>query len=224
MLAGHLAVGLAATRVAPRVPLAAAVGAAFALDLAWPLLLLAGIESVRVAPHDTAFTNLAFESYPWSHSLLMVAGWSLVAGLVAARAVGARGGAAVGALVMSHWWLDALTHRPDLPLWPGGPFVGAGLWNSVAGTILVEGALLVAGVALYARAYPAKDATGRWALAGLVALLGGLWVTQPWSPPPPDSAAVAYGSLAMYLLIPWCAWIARHRGSATARDPGGIRR
>lgn len=214
MLAGHLAVGLAATRVEPRVPLPAAVGAAFALDLLWPLLLLAGVESVRVHPHDTAFTSLAFEAYPWSHSLLTVAAWSLAAGALAAARLGTRPGLVLGGLVMSHWWLDAVMHRPDLPLWPGGPLVGAGLWNSVAGTIAVEGALLVAGVAIYLRSTSARDATGRWAFAGLVALIGLLWITQPWSPPPPSAAAVAWGSLAMWLLLPWCAWIARHRRPA----------
>lgn len=211
MLAGHLAAGFVATRLEPRVALAAAVGASFALDLAWPVLLLTGVETVRVHPHDTAFTSLAFDSYPWTHSLVMVLVWSLVTGSVAARRFGGRAGAVLGALVMSHWWLDFVTHRPDLPLWPGGPLVGAGLWNSIPGTILVEGAMFAAGVAVYARGWPARDATGRWALAALVALIGLLWITQPWSPPPPHAAAVAWGALTMWLLLPWCAWIARHR-------------
>lgn len=214
MLAGHLAAGLVATRVSPRVPLAAAVGAAFALDLAWPLLLLTGVERVRVNPHDTAFTSLAFESYPWTHSLLMVLVWSLVVGAASARRLGRRAGAVLAALVMSHWVLDFVTHRPDLPLWPGGPLVGAGLWNSVPGTILVEGGLFAASVLVYSRAWPARDATGRWAFQALVALVGLLWITQPWSPPPPGATAVAWGALTMWLLLPWCAWIARHRRPA----------
>jgi hypothetical protein len=73
MLAGHLAVGLAATRAEPRGTLPATVGAAFALDLVWPVLLPADLEVVRVHPHDTAFTSLAFDWYPWSHSLAAVA-------------------------------------------------------------------------------------------------------------------------------------------------------
>lgn len=214
MLAGHLAAGLLATHAAPRVPLAAAVGASFALDLVWPVLLLTGVESVRVHPRDTAFTSLAFESYPWTHSLVMVLVWSLATGSVSARRLGGRAGAVLGALVMSHWWLDFVTHRPDLPLWPGGPLVGAGLWHSVPGTILVEGAMFATAVAVYARAWPARDATGRWAFIALVTVIGALWITQPWSPPPPSADAVAWGALTMWLLLPWCVWIARHRRPA----------
>lgn len=76
MFVGHLAVALGAKRVEPRVPLGASVAAAFGLDLVWPILLLLGVESVRVSPGDAAFTNLAFASYPWSHSVLAVLVWS----------------------------------------------------------------------------------------------------------------------------------------------------
>lgn len=212
MLAGHLAAAFVGTRVEPRVPLATAVGAAFALDLVWPLLLLAGLETVRVHPGDTAFTNLAFDAYPWSHSLLTVVAWAGLAGGVAGRALGSsRAGLVVGALVLSHWVLDAVTHRPDLPLWPGGPLVGAGLWNSVPGTLAVEGGLLAVATLTYTRAFVSLDATGTWALAGLVALIGALWATQPWTPPPPSPSAVAWGALVLWLLLPWSRLISRHR-------------
>ena len=217
MFVGHLAVALASKPVEPRVPLAVAVAAAFGLDLLWPPLLLLGLESVRVSPGDTAFTHLAFESYPWSHSLLLVIVWSAVAAIVASRAFGTgRAGVVVGALVLSHWCLDALAHRPDLPLWPGGALVGLGLWNSIAGTIVVEGALLAAGVGIYLRASAARDRTGRWALAGLLLLATIIWISQPWSPPPPSSTAVAIGALALWLFIPWARWIEAHRVSPPA--------
>ena len=80
MFVGHLAVALGAKRAAPRVPLAVLVAAAFALDLLWPLMLLAGIESVRIDPGNTAFTPLAFDHYPWSHSLATVLGGASWAG------------------------------------------------------------------------------------------------------------------------------------------------
>ena len=169
------------------------------------------------AGENTAFTSLAFEAYPWSHSLVMAILWSVVAGLIA-RAILRDGRAAwiLGAVVFSHWVLDFFTHRPDLPLWAGGPRVGLGLWNSIAGTILVEGAFFAGAVALYAyRAKPAGP-LGRWALWGLVALTGGIWISQPWSPPPPSATAVALVALAIWILPLWAGWVERHRLARSA--------
>jgi membrane-bound metal-dependent hydrolase YbcI (DUF457 family) len=212
MFAGHLAVALGAKRAAPRVPLGMLVGASFGLDLLWPLLLLAGIEHVRIDPGNTAMTPLAFDHYPWSHSLAMALVWGIVLGIVVfVRRRTASTGVLVGAVVVSHWLLDFVVHRPDLPLWPGGPEVGLGLWHSVPGTLLVEGALLVAGIELYRRAFPPRSGTGRWAFWGLVGLIGVIWVSSPWSPPPPNDTAVAIVGLAMWLFPAWAAWIERHR-------------
>ncbi|HEY6508098.1 MAG TPA: hypothetical protein VIY56_08785, partial [Vicinamibacterales bacterium] len=108
-------------------------------------------------------------------------------------------------------------HRPDLPLWPGGPVAGLGLWNSVAGTILLEGGLLAACLWLYAVSTSARDRTGRWALVSLVTATGLVWITQPWSPPPPSEKAVAWGGLALWLLPPWAAWVDAHRPSRLRR-------
>lgn len=212
MFVGHLAVALGAGKLEPQVPLGATVAAAFGLDLLWPILLLLGIESVRVSPGDTAFTNLAFDAYPWSHSLLMVVGWSALGGLVGRRMFGSwRAGAVIGGLVLSHWVLDFVTHRPDLPLWPGGPLVGLGLWNSIPGTILVEASLLTGGLWLYHHATVARDRTGTGALVALVILTSVIWVTQPWAPLPGSATAVAAGALILWLLPPWAVWIDRHR-------------
>lgn len=212
MFVGHLAVALGAKKVEPELPLGATVAAAFGLDLIWPLLLLLGLETVRVNPGDTAFTNLAFESYPWSHSLLMVAGWSMLVGLLGRRVYGSpRAGIVLGGLVLSHWVLDFVTHRPDLPLWPGGPSAGLGLWSSIPGTLLVEGSLLVGGLWLYHRASSARDRSGTGALAALVMLTGVIWATQPWAPLPGSATAVAGGALVLWLLPPWAVWIERHR-------------
>ena len=212
MFVGHLAVALGTKRIEPRVPLGAAVAAAFGLDLLWPVLLLAGVESVRVSVGDTAFTNLSFDSYPWSHSLLTVLGWSVLSALIARSVFGSwRIGGVLGILVLSHWFLDFISHRPDLPLWPQGPVAGLGLWNSIPATIVVEGGLLAVGLWLYVGVSTARDNVGRWALVGLVVLTALMWISQPWSPPPPSATAVALGSFALWLLAPWAHWIELHR-------------
>jgi len=216
MFAGHLAVALASKKVDPDVPVAAAVAATFWLDLLWPILLLAGVESVRVSPGDTAFTSLAFESYPWSHSLAAALVWSaLGVGLARVGRLSLRTSLLLGALVLSHWILDFVTHRPDLPLWPGGPVYGLSLWSSVVGTVVVEGSMFAVGIRLYVTSTTARDGVGRWALVGLVGLIGAIWITQPWAPPPPSASAVAVVGLLMWAFIPWAGWIERHRPIAT---------
>jgi uncharacterized membrane protein YhaH (DUF805 family) len=208
MFVGHLAVALAAKRRSPRVPLGWLIGASFGLDLLWPVLLLVGLERVAIDPGNTAFTPLNFESYPWSHSLAMVMGWAALVGVAAfGRLKSAQGAVLVGGLVLSHWVLDLVTHRPDLPLWPAGPLVGLGLWNSIVGTLVFEGALLVAGVALYRQRMRARSAAGNWALFSLVAFTGIIWISGPWSPPPPHAQAIALVGLAMWIFPLWGRWI-----------------
>lgn len=218
MFIGHTAVALAAKATARDRSLGLLLAAAFGLDLLWPLLLLAGVERVRIAPGDTAFNPLAFESYPWSHSLLMVLVWGALAAALAARTRAGWGFALlIGALVVSHWVLDFISHRPDLPLWPGGPVrVGLGLWNSIPATYVVEGGLFLAGLAVYLRTCRPRDWVGRLAFGGLLGLSVLIWAGIPWSPPPPGVRALAWFGMASWLLIAWGWWADRHWEPRTA--------
>lgn len=212
MFVGHLAVALAAKRASPRTSLGALVAAAFGLDLIWPILLLTGLERVRIAPGITAFAPLDFEHYPWSHSLSMAVIWGVAAGRLAVIPVKRVGtGLVIGLVVISHWVLDFVTHRPDLPLWPGGPEVGLGVWHSIAGTLMVEGALCAAAIAVYVRGTHPRGAAGKWALWTLIGFTTAIWISGPWSAPPPSERAIAYVALAMWLFPVWAIWIDRNR-------------
>ena len=220
MFIGHLAVGFAAKRVAPRAPVTVLVMAATWLDLVWPVFLLLGIERVRIAPGIIAASPLDFESYPWSHSLLMTLVWAAVFAMVyRALTRDARGAAWVGALVASHWALDFLVHRPDLPLWPGGgPRVGLGLWASIPATIAIESVMMIAGIWLYLARNPARGWLGHVALASYLALLLFAYVSGFAGPPPPSVGALAWvGLVGGWISVPWMMWVdATHGARAPA--------
>ena len=207
MFVGHLAVALGAKRAAPAVNLGWLMAGVTALDLLWPLFLLAGIEQVSVVPGATAFNPLVFDSYPWSHSLVMACVWGLVlAGLGRWRTPVPVGGL-LFALVVSHWVLDFASHAPDMPLWPGAssPKLGLGLWYSIPATLIVEGAMWVAGIWLFLRT------RGRWTTAAkiwfwsLVVICTAMWASGPWGPLPPSGKALGVFSLIGWLLVPWAA-------------------
>jgi hypothetical protein len=214
MFIGHFALGYAAKRWAPRLSLAVLFAAAVFADLVWPVLLAVGIEHVRIVPGFTAFTPLEFISYPYSHSLVALALWGVVFGLAYARNDG-RGFLVLVALVVSHWVLDAITHVPDMPLYPGGPKVGLGLWSSIPATIAVEALMFAAGVWIYSRVTRPRDGIGRWALAGITAFLAIGFVANVNAPPPPSITALWMMALALSALTFSLAWWAdRHRDFA----------
>jgi len=217
MFIGHFAVGMGAKALAPRVSLGTLFLAAQFVDLLWPTLLVLGIERVRIDPGATRVTPLDFVYYPVSHSLAIAILWGLAFALVyqALRRY-PRGAVVLGAAVVSHWLLDAVVHRPDLPLYPGGPLIGLGLWSTYVGTLAVELPIFAAGVALYLRATRARDATGTWAFWGLVAFLGAIYAANFFSPPPPSVQAIAWVGHAQWLLVAWAYWVDRHR-NAVAR-------
>ena len=212
MFIGHGALALAARGRTPSFSLGWLFAATYGLDLLWPVFLLLGVERVSIAPGATAFTPLVFDSYPWSHSLAMAMVWSAVLfGLARGLRRPAAEAAIVAGLVLSHWVLDFATHVPDLPLWPGhAPHVGLGLWRSIAGTLVLEGAMYIAGIYLYARATRPRDRIGALALAVLVLLSSGLWVAGPFAPPPPNAQAVAWFTLGLWLLVAWAGWADAH--------------
>jgi membrane-bound metal-dependent hydrolase YbcI (DUF457 family) len=215
MFIGHFGLAFAAKRLAPRTGLGTLGAASQWVDLVWPVLLLAGIERVRIAPGDTAYTPLAFVHYPWTHSLLMSVAWGLLLGLAYRFATGERRGAwVVGALVVSHWVLDFLTHRPDLPVVPWGEArLGLGLWNHVAATVAVEGSIFAAGVWLYATGTRPRGRAGSVALWSLVAFLVAVSVANQLSVPPGEKE-IGWVGLSTWLLVIWMAWIDRQRQSA----------
>jgi hypothetical protein len=218
MFIGHFAVAFAAKPVAPGVSLGTLFIACELVDLVWPLFLLLGIESVAVRPGVTAFTPLDFLHYPWTHSLLMSVFWAVafsVLYLLFRKSV--RAAIVVGLVVLSHWFLDAIVHRPDLPLVPGGgQRIGLGLWNSVPGTLLLEISLFGAALLWYrSRTRPSRRA-GNWGLWGTVAFLLIAYAGAAFGPVPPSVQAISWAGIAGGLVTAALGyWLDRQR-TATA--------
>lgn len=213
MFLGHFGVGFGAKSAAPRVSLGTLFLAAQFVDLLWPTLLLVGLEKVVISPGITRVTPLDFTDYPITHSLLLSLVWAvLFGGAYYLLRKYPKGAWICGAAVLSHWVLDLLTHRPDLPLVPGGATrVGLGLWNSLSGTLVLELGIFAIGVWLYLRSTRALDRTGTVALWALVGFLLISYFSNLFGPPPPNETALAWVAQAQWLLVIWAFWIDRHR-------------
>jgi LexA-binding, inner membrane-associated putative hydrolase len=215
MILGHFGVALAAKRVSKRTSLGTLIFAAQWADLLWPIMLLTGAAQVRVVPGHMAANPLEFVRFPYSHSLVMLVVWGAVLGAIyyAVRR-DARGAWVLGALVVSHWFIDLIVHGPDLPLWPGSPMrLGLGLWNSVPGTLIAEFGLLIAGTWVYLRTTTARDRIGSWGLWTMLVALSAVLLSG-FTGPPPVPRVIAYAALMLWLFVPWGYWVDRHRETA----------
>jgi membrane-bound metal-dependent hydrolase YbcI (DUF457 family) len=212
MFIGHNAFAFATKRVAPRGSLGVYTAAVMLPDLIWPIFLLLGIEHVRIQPGATRFTPLDFYDYPWTHSLVMTIAWGLFFGVIyMAMTRYLRGAVWVALGVVSHWVLDFIVHRPDLPLYPHGPTFGLGLWNSPPATIVIESAMFAVAVLIYRSGTKPVDRIGSIGMWSFIIALALIYIANASGNPPPSARAVAYVALAAWLLPFWAGWFDRHR-------------
>ena len=212
MFLGHFGLGLAGKRLAPDLSLGTLFLATQWADLVFFPLALAGIEHFRIAPGATVVTPMDFYDYPWSHSLAALAVWGLfVSGVYYLFRRSRVGAWVLAAGVVSHWVLDAIAHRRDMPVGFSGPYLGLRLWDSRPWTLVAEVVVFGFGVVTYLRSTTPKDRTGVWSFWALVAILAAVWLASILGPPPPDERTVEYTGVAMWLFVPWGWWIDRHR-------------
>jgi hypothetical protein len=215
MFLGHFAVALATKKTAPKASLGILVLAAQFADLLWPILLLLGIEHVRIVPGLLPISPFDFTSYPISHSLAAELGWGALLGVAYFMVKrDARSAIVVGLVVPTHWVLDFIAHRPDMPIYPGGAKFGLGMWQSLPLTIAVEYGVFAVGIAFCVSCTRAIDRTGNFVLWSLLGVLAVLYLGSVFGPPPPNARVLAFSALAIWLTVPWAAWADRHRQSA----------
>lgn len=217
MFIGHFGAGLAAKKVDSKPSLGTLFLASQFLDLLWPVFLLIGLEKVTIDSGNTTFTPLDFVYYPFSHGFLSVLLLSVLFGAAYfLLKKNLKTSVLLGLLVMSHWILDLITHRPDLPLVPGVEIkVGLGLWNSVILTLIVEMSIFFAGTYLYLKATHAENKKGSIGFWSLIIFLFLIYLANVFGPPPPSVNAIAVAGLSQWLLIIWAYWIDRNRKPIT---------
>jgi membrane-bound metal-dependent hydrolase YbcI (DUF457 family) len=214
MLVGHFAVGLTAKRIEPGISVGTLVLASMLPDLLWCILMFAGIEHVQFKPGIGAANYFMASDIAISHSLLTDGLWAaLLAAAYFLKRRSLRGAWAIFGVVLSHWLLDWISHRPDMPLSPGvHRYVGLGLWSSIPAALIAEGGFWVLAVILYARATHPNTRMGVYAYWTVVAVLTLAWYNNLAGPLPPNPQMVSLSSLLFSsLAVGWAYWMNRLR-------------
>jgi membrane-bound metal-dependent hydrolase YbcI (DUF457 family) len=205
MFVGHYGVSFAAKRIDDSIPLWVLFLAVQLLDVIWAPLILLGVEKVRIVPGFTATNPLDLYYMPYTHSLVAALLWAGAAaatyGLLA-RPSGFRPGLLVGVAVFSHWILDFVVHRPDLPLFDNSAKVGLGLWNRPILAFGLEATLLLGGVAIFLRRRAARSIP--LVAFGLIMLAIQAYIF--FGPPPGSDVALAATALGSYTLFAFVIW------------------
>jgi hypothetical protein len=212
MLVGHYAVGFFGKKLAPRASLGVLVFAAMAADILWCAFLLAGVERVEFTSGRGAGQYFRAVNIGLSHSLAMDLFWAvLLAAGVYLFTRYARGAVIVFLAVLSHWMLDVVAHRPDMPIGPGpGPTLGLGMWTSVPITLLVEGGFWLVALIVYARSHLFSSRARVWGF-----WVGSLILTVSWygnitGTPPTNARSASIVSLFFFSIsVVWAYWIDR---------------
>ena len=184
MFAGHIGAAAAAKSLDHRVPFWALLIASFLLDIVFAVLWAVGVEKMEALPGtDGGYGNMLFE-VDWSHSFFGTILLSIVVLILTVRYWGGKGAVIISGVVFSHWFLDVIVHRNDLPIAPGNggslPRVGLGLWDVPVAAAIFEALLVIGGAYLWYRSRPVStpdDDTPRGqrtTRAAAIALAGGL--------------------------------------------------
>lgn len=214
MFVGHYGVSFAVKSFERRIPLWLLFIAVQFVDVLWAIFVLTGIEKVRITPGITATNPLDLYYMPYTHSLVAALLWS-GAGFISYK-VAHRGASyaafLVAVAVFSHWILDLIVHRPDLPLYDDTYKLGFGLWNYPTLALALEASLLFGGIFLYLRASKAVSPIGKFGMLGFGILLLIVQGIVFFGAPPPSASAAALTALLSYVVFTGVAyWLEKKR-------------
>jgi hypothetical protein len=212
MFVGHYGPSFGLRRASGGVPLWVLFLAVQFVDVLWSILVIAGVERVRITPGFTASSPLDLYYMPYTHSLAASVAWAVLLGWLASLVWSRGGGLVVGLCVLSHWILDLPVHVADLPLWGDLHKVGFGLWDRPVIAFVLEAGVLVAGVAVYAKHAKSKAAIWIFALLMLAIQMSNLVM-----PPPAKSEQFALMALSLYLVFAAAAWFVEKKWGQPGR-------
>ena len=223
MFVGHYGPSFAAKGMRKSIPLWVLFIAVQLLDVFWSIFVLLGIEKVRIVPGITATNPLDLYYMPYTHSLIGAMLWALGAALVYyvwRRADGWGAATIVGAAVFSHWVLDVVVHRPDMPLYDNTLKIGLGLWNYPVLAFVLEIAVLFSGMYFYLKTTQSTSRVGRY---GMVIFGFAMLVVESivfFGPPLSSDKAAAV--TALFLVFGFCrsCVLARRETGSTGRFSG----
>jgi len=223
MFVGHYGPSFLAKRLAPGIPLWILFLAVQLLDVFWAIFIFLGVERVRIVPGFTETNALDLYYMPYTHSLPGALAWASAAGILYRLITGSgREAALVGAAVFSHWPLDLLVHRPDLPLYDNVAKVGLGLWDYPYVTLGLEAALLLGAMGLFLQKSRPVTSSGRYSMPIFCLAILLMQAGMLFSPPPPSDRVMATTSLIAYVLVAAAiAWVEGGRATGE-RMRGGV--
>jgi hypothetical protein len=214
MFVGHYGVAFAVKTERNKMPLWVLFVAVQLLDFLWAPFVLLGIEKMRFVPGITATNALDLYYMPYTHSLIGALFWSAVA--FAIYKIGWRNIASndaallVACAVFSHWLLDLIVHRPDLPIYDDTMKVGFGLWNYRGIEFVLEIAILLFGAVLYLKR---NGAIAR--KTGIIIFVAALVLIQSSNTflrrPPSSDRAFAITALVFYTVFAVIAFLLERR-------------
>lgn len=218
MFVGHYGISFATKKADPSIPLWVLFLAVQWLDVIWAPLVLLGVEKVRIVPGFTATNPLDLYYMPYTHSLVAAVLWSAVAAGAyrILRHADARSSLFIGLAVFSHWVLDFIVHRPDLPMYDNTAKVGLGLWNYPGWAFALEAALLLGAVVAYLQG----RSTHRAAIMTFGVAMLGVQAYVFFGPPPASPSAAASTALAAYVIFAFVIWLIVDRRPAPSGNLG----
>lgn len=214
MFVGHYGVSFAIKGANKSVPLWLLFVAVQLVDVLWAIFVMMGFEKVRITPGITATNPLDLYYMPYTHSLVAAFFWSAVAfvGYRLARRNAGYAALLIAAAVFSHWVLDLIVHRPDLPLFDDTFKMGFGVWNYPALALGLEAGILFAGILIYLSRTKAVSVVGKYGIPVFAIILLSLQAVVFFGAPPTSPLSAALTALFSYVVLAAIAyWLERKR-------------